>query len=224
MVKKAGWAKDDVTDAHPGRDRVIGGRIAFGAVPPVDNSRPVCEDLFESMRLPAGAGFIIPEGLRPLVHAEIAFVMEKELSGPNLTSADIMAATAYVVPAISIVAARDRGGSAIWFPSDMPEDYLLTQRFKDGGVQVSPASLNLALVGVTVSVNGEDMRFAASGAVLGHPARAVAIYANLLAGLGKRLEAGQIVLSGGITAVPVRAGNRIRAEFGGLGAVELQVG
>jgi 2-oxo-3-hexenedioate decarboxylase len=61
----------------------------------------------------------------------------------------------------------------------------------------------------------------AGGAVLGHPAAAVAWLADRLAEQGESLEAGMLVLSGGLTpSVPLRPGSMLTAEFDGLGSVE----
>ena len=63
---------------------------------------------------------------------------------------------------------------------------------------------------------------AAGGAVMGHPAAAVAWLANALAAHGERLEAGSIVLSGGLTSsTELQPGAVVSAEFDGLGTVQL---
>ena len=58
-----------------------------------------------------------------------------------------------------------------------------------------------------------------------HPARAVA---ELVRGLwkegGKGLKKGDIILSGAITpSTPVQVGDALRADFGGMGYVEIQI-
>jgi len=56
-------------------------------------------------------------------------------------------------------------------------------------------------------------------AALGDPAASVAWLANALAPFGGRLEAGEIVLSGALDkAVPVTAGDVVRADFDRLGS------
>jgi 2-keto-4-pentenoate hydratase len=63
---------------------------------------------------------------------------------------------------------------------------------------------------------------AAGGAAMGHPAAALAWLVSALAARDERLEPGAVVLTGGLTAaVPLRAGDRITAEFDGLAAVEV---
>ena len=66
---------------------------------------------------------------------------------------------------------------------------------------------------------------AAGGAAMGHPAAALAWLAGALAARDDRLEPGTIVLTGGLTAaVPLRPGERLIAEFDGLGPVEVRGG
>jgi 2-oxo-3-hexenedioate decarboxylase len=63
---------------------------------------------------------------------------------------------------------------------------------------------------------------AAGGAAMGHPAAALAWLVSALAARDDRLEPGAVVLTGGLTAaVPLRAGDRITAEFDGLDPVEV---
>jgi 2-keto-4-pentenoate hydratase len=58
--------------------------------------------------------------------------------------------------------------------------------------------------------------------VMGHPAAAVAWLANALAAHGERLEAGSIVLSGGLTSsTELRPGAVVSAAFDGLGTVQV---
>jgi 2-keto-4-pentenoate hydratase len=64
---------------------------------------------------------------------------------------------------------------------------------------------------------------AAGGAAMGHPAAALVWLAAALAARGEAIEAGSIVLSGGLTAsVPLSAGDQVTAEFDGLGSVTVR--
>jgi 2-oxo-3-hexenedioate decarboxylase len=90
------------------------------------------------------------------------------------------------------------------------------------GAPVPPAGIDLRLAGVVLEHNGDVTATAAGAASLGHPAAAVAWLARSLHAAGESLRAGQIVLSGGLTAaIPVRPGDVIVATIDHLGAVEL---
>jgi len=80
------------------------------------------------------------------------------------------------------------------------------------GSAVPAAGLDLRLLGVVLEHNGEVVATASGAAALGHPAAAV----------DEGLRAGDIVLSGGLTAaVPVKPGDVVTATADRLGSVEL---
>ena len=61
-----------------------------------------------------------------------------------------------------------------------------------------------------------------SDAVLGNPVTAVAWLARKVASFGVRLQAGHVILPGSVhRAIDAAAGDEFRAEFDGLGSVEL---
>ena len=79
------------------------------------------------------------------------------------------------------------------------------------GTPVPPAGIDLRLVGVVLEKNGELVATASGAASLGHPAAAVAWMVRAMAADGEGLRAGDVVLSGGLTAaVPVDGGRRRR--------------
>jgi 2-keto-4-pentenoate hydratase len=93
------------------------------------------------------------------------------------------------------------------------------------GTPVSPRGIDLRLAGVVFEHNGQVSATAAGAASLGHPAAAVAWLVRALAAAGEGgLRAGQVVLSGGLTAAtPVRPGDVVVVSIDRLGVVELAV-
>ncbi|MCU1654944.1 MAG: 2-oxopent-4-enoate hydratase, partial [Pseudonocardia sp.] len=90
------------------------------------------------------------------------------------------------------------------------------------GAPVPPTGIDLRLVGVVLERNGEVVATASGSATLGHPAAAVAWLVRALAAEGEGLRAGEVVLSGGLTAaVPVAPGDVVVASVDRLGTVEL---
>src|SRR5215213_4271616 len=69
-------------------------------------------------------------------------------------------------------------------------------------------------------VNG---RQAASAPVAGDVAARVAAAARVLAAVGERLQPGDRLITGSVVQVPVRPGDRVTADLGPLGRVELTV-
>jgi 2-keto-4-pentenoate hydratase len=152
------------------------------------------------------------------VEGEVAFYLERPLRGGDVTVADVLAATRGVMPALEIIAGRLEPGEHA--PEDSVADNAESSLAVLGGALVPVEAIDLRLVGVVLSRDGEILATGAGAQVLGHPAQAVAWLANALHEHGQELSAGQIVLSGSATgAFPVAAGETVTAEFDRLGSV-----
>jgi 2-keto-4-pentenoate hydratase len=174
-------------------------------------------DMFvlEGTAIPAG------EFCSPRVEPEVAFVLRDRLAGPGLTVADVLRATAFVLPAIEVIDSRIVDWR-IMLP-DTVADNASSARVVLGASPVPVDRLDLRLVGAVLRKNGRVQESGASGAVLGNPASAVCWLANKLADFEVELEAGQVVIPGSCTrAVPVAGGDHVRAEFDGLGFVSVR--
>lgn len=160
--------------------------------------------------------------IHPKVEAEIAFVLGQDLEGPGITGAHVLAATKYVVPALEIIDSRYEH-----FQFTLPDviaDNTSSARVLIGSAWRKPDELELDLVGVTLSINGQLKDLGAGAAVLGHPAHAVAVLANMLARNGRKLRKGELILSGGITGShPLQEGDVVSAKWGGMGSIEFVV-
>jgi len=157
---------------------------------------------------------------QPRVEFEVAFVLDRALQGPSCSVADVLAATRFVLPSIEIIDSRFSDWKIAL--CDTVADNASSAGVVLGGTATDPMGLDLRTVGCVARRNGEVVATGAAGAVLGHPARAVAWLANTLHGFGVGLEAGHVVIPGSCTAaIPVAAGDSIRADFGGLGHVSV---
>jgi 2-keto-4-pentenoate hydratase len=156
-------------------------------------------------------------GLRePRVEGEIAFVLDRPLRGPGVTVEDVHAAVRGVVPALEILASRLVPGAHD--TEDFVADNASGALAVLGGEPAPVESLDLRLLGMVLSRNGEIVGTGAGGEVLGHPARSVAWLANEVAPHGQALEVGEIVLAGSLCgAHPVEPGDTVVAEFDRLG-------
>ena len=185
---------------------------------------PKCGMLMDYMQLPEWEPLRISELIHPKIESELAFVLNKELYGPNVTAPDVMMATAYVTPAFEIIDSRfhdfKMGGQA-----DALIDNVSSARFKLGRVKKDPFEVDLVGMGVRTSINGTYTGFSAAGAVLGHPARAVAKLAKIMyEQLDLAIPAGSIILTGAICASQkIHAGDRIVADYDTLGSIDLSV-
>ena len=156
--------------------------------------------------------------LQPRVEAELAFVMERDLTGPGVTTANALAAIGGVFPAIEVVDSRiaDWRIRLVDTVADNASSGLLVM----GGRLRKVTELDLRLVGVVVSRGGAMIDTGAGAAALGNPARCVAWLANKLGRLRRRAQRGRRGPAGrGAPHGPVRPGDMFRAEFSRLGAV-----
>lgn len=159
--------------------------------------------------------------VQPRVEAELAFVMERDLAGPGVSTATALAAIGGALPAVEIVDSR----VADWKIKlvDTVADNASSGMLVLGGRMRSVEDLDLRLLGVVVSRGGELLDTGAGAAALGNPARCVAWLANKLGSLGSGLRAGDVVLPGAVhKMVAVQPGDVFRAEFAHLGAVTVR--
>ena len=124
--------------------------------------------------------------VQPRVEAELAFVMERDLAGPGVTTATALAAIAGALPAVEIVDSR----VADWKIKlvDTVADNASSGLLVVGGRMRKVEDLDLRLLGVVVSRHGEVIDTGAGAAALGNPARCVAWLANKLGSLGAGLQ------------------------------------
>ena len=159
--------------------------------------------------------------IQPKAEGEIAFVLKKDLMGPGVTAADVMAATEGVMACFEIVDSRIRDWKIQI--QDTVADNASCGVFVLGDRLVDPRDVDLVTVGMVLEKNGEIVATGAGAAALGHPANAVAWLANTLGRLGMGLKAGEVVLSGSLgIMVPVQAGDSLRVTIGGIGGCSVR--
>ncbi|NMG50828.1 2-oxo-3-hexenedioate decarboxylase [Azoarcus communis] len=179
---------------------------------------PVFGFLADYFSVPEGGEIDTSKLIHPKVEPEIAFVTKAPLKGPGCHIGAVLAATDFVIPAIEIIDSRYRD-----FKFDLKSvvaDNCSSSRFVVGGRMGNVAELDLRTTGIVLEKNGEPVAFGAGAAVLGHPAAAIAMLANMLGEKGEEIPAGTLILSGGITeAVAVQAGDAVTLRVQDLGSV-----
>jgi len=182
-------------------------------------SSPIYGFLAAGNALDLGAPLATGELIQPRAEPEIVFSMAADLAGPHVTAADVLAATASVAVGLEILDSRYRDYR--FTMADVVADNTSAGRYLIGA-PVPVAGIDLRLVGVVLEHNGEVVATASGSASLGHPAAAVAWLVRALAAEGEGLLAGEVVLSGGLTAaVPVGPGDVVVASIDRLGTIEL---
>ena len=168
-----------------------------------------------------GAEIKIDELIHPKVEAEIAFVLKDDLEGPGCHIGDVLAATDFVMPAVEIIDSRYKD-----FKFDLKSviaDNSSSSRYVTGGRMRDIKDLDLKTLGVVMEINGEVVQLGAGAAVLGHPATAIAMLANMMGERGETLKAGSYILSGAITAaMSVKKGDNVTVKFQDLGTLSMK--
>lgn len=185
-------------------------------------NEPIYGYVFDYMLIDNGGEVSLSDLIHPKVEAEIAFVIGEDIVGPGVTGAKVLAKTESVVPALEIIDSRYENFN--FTLPDVVADNASTSRVVFGTTLKSPEQFELDLVGATLTINGELKESGAGAAVLGHPANAIAMLANMLAKKGDKVRKGDVILSGAITgAVLLKKGDVVSGKFDGLGEVSFTV-
>jgi 2-oxo-3-hexenedioate decarboxylase len=182
-------------------------------------TEPIRGFLAAANALDIGAPLAVAELIQPRAEPEIAFIIGADLAGATVSSADVLAATYGVAVAIEILDSVYRDYR--FAMADVVADNTSAGRFLVGPC-VPATGIDLRLTGVVLEHNGEVVATAAGAAALGHPAAAVAWLVRSLAADGEGLHAGNVVLSGGLTAaLDIKAGDVVTVSIDRLGSLEL---
>jgi len=159
--------------------------------------------------------------IQPRAEGEIAFILKHDLVGPGITNVDVLRATEYVLPCFEIVDSRIENWNIKI--QDTVADNASSGLFVLGDAAVDPHALNLSTVGMVVEKNGQIISTGAGAAALGSPLTCVAWLANTLSQFEISLCAGEIILSGSLVPLePVKAGDFMRVDVGGIGSASVR--
>lgn len=179
--------------------------------------------LFADMAAGDGEQIAWARLMQPKVEAEIALVLERDLPHAKHTVADLIAATAYALPAIEVVGSR----IANWDIrlADTVADNASSGLFVLGTRPVSLDRLDLAGCGMSMERRGEPVSVGAGAACLGNPLNAAVWLADVLVRMGTPLRAGDVLMTGALgPMVAVQPGDVFTAQIEGLGSVSAVFG
>ena len=179
--------------------------------------------LTDAMILPAGDPVPQDKLIHPRIEPELVFVMGQRLEGPGVTAGQAMAAVDQVLGGAEVIDSRYTDFK--FAAGDVIADNASSGAFVTGPVSLPPSELDLSTEAVLVEVDGQVVDSATGAAVQGHPGEALALAANDLAKRGHAIEAGWIVLTGGMTdAYFSTPGTSISCHFTHLGSVRIHGG
>ena len=206
-------------------EKIVGKKIGVTSKPVQDMlgvHQPDFGFLLDTMHVPDGARVSLAKHklIQPRAEGEIAFVLKKDLRGPGVTEAQVLAATAYVTPCFEIVDSRIRDWQIRI--QDTVADNASCGVFVLGAAQVDPATLDLAAVKMEIRKNGALVASGLGSAVQGHPATAVAWLANTLGKYDIPFRAGEIILSGSLAPLlPAVPGDAFTMTLAGIGGASV---
>jgi 2-keto-4-pentenoate hydratase len=156
------------------------------------------------------------------IESEIALILKRDLEGPDLTEREVLSAIDCFLPSIEIAplrpGVRERAYSY--------EHLIAVQKSAGGYVffgsrQTAARGIDIVLEGCLVSLDGEPRAAAMGFEAMGSPLKVVSAMARTLHGIGEKLLAGQVIMTGSLPAPPVatRANRVARADFAQLGSV-----
>ena len=173
-------------------------------------------------------GATVPKGrfIQPRVEAEIAFLMARDLSGPEASRDDVLQATAHVAPALEILDTRilraDPATGRARVITDTVSDNAANAGIVLGAGRHAVDAFDLRWVGAIVKRNGVVEETGLGAGVLDDPITGILWLVQRLAAYGQRLKAGDVVLSGSfVRAVEAPPGSRFQADFGAFGQVSI---
>lgn len=233
------WPSIDIDDAYRIQQHLVARRVSAGArvvgkkigvtsqavMRMLDVDQPDFGMLLDDMALGRGAQIDASRLIAPKAEGEIAFVLKRDLCGPGVSAAEVLAATAGVMACFEIVDSRIRDWH-IGIADTVADNascgvYVLSDRL----VPVSgDRAADLFSCGMVLEKNGEVVGLGAGAATMGSPVNAVAWLANTLGKHGIALKAGEVILSGALSAmVPVRAGDFLHLTLGGIGECSVRL-
>lgn len=209
--------------------RIIGWKIGLTSKVMQDAlgiSTPDSGVIYDDMHFATGSA--VPSGrfIQPRIETEIAFVMKAPLMG-EVTRDEVLAATDYVAPSIEILDTRIQRVDPVTKQARKICD-TVSDNAANGGIVLglqrhAPDAFDLRWVGAIISKDDEVVATGLGAAVLNDPVTGIVWLARRMGQYGRRIEAGQVVLSGSfIGPVECPSGTRIAADFGPFGNVAIR--
>ena len=159
-----------------------------------------------------------------LIEAEFAFELDADVPAASIpyTKDSIAAFVGSLLPAIEVVDWRYTDWTTVGVES-LVADNAVHGAWIRGERHKKWREFDLSVHDVQLFVNGKVTEKGSGAAVLGHPLNALAWLANELPKHGLSLKAGDLVTTGVATNVYfAETGDKIQADFGALGTVDLE--
>ncbi len=206
-------------------DRIIGYKVGLTSKPMqrmIGVDSPDYGPVLGSTIYADGDSISRSQFIQPKIEAEVVAVMGSGLRGPGVTVFDAARAVEGVAASMEIVDSRFEDWRIKL--ADTVADLASNGAAAVSSRLVPLTSVDVRLVGMMLTRNGELVDTGAGAAALGDPLAVVAWLANTLGEHGIALEPGHLVMTGALhAAVPMNEGDVFRAEFDRLGPISVKV-
>jgi 2-keto-4-pentenoate hydratase len=204
-------------------ERVVGYKVGFTNIAVRDKMGlpdSTYGYLMGDMVLESGGSLEVAEMIAPKIESEICVRVGRDLSGPGVSAADVLAAADAVRASFEICDARILDWKCP-YPDFFADNGFSARIVLGGAGWLAVDHVDLLNETVVLSKDGEAIAEGRGEMALGSPANAVAWLANKLAARGRSLAAGMLVMTGTLTPItPIERGSTYVASFSTLGAVE----
>lgn len=198
--------------------RVVGWKLGLTSARPP--TTPIAGALLDDMVVPSGSVLSRTSMIAPLVEAELVVEIGEPLVGP-VSLAELCAGPHRIGGGIEVVDYRTVGaaGPVDWVSDNGTVAYAVV------GDRVPVATVVPPEIVATLSIEGRRLASGVGEMVMGNPLAAVAWLAEHLAGRGRMLGVGDVVLTGSLTGHHEVPDGHVRcaADFGSLGVVSVAI-
>lgn len=182
--------------------------------------------LLDYMFIDNGSTLMATDYNDPRIEVELAFVLKESIGGTDVTAADVLRATDYVIPALELIDARsfrvDPEDGVTRTVKDTIADNAANAGIITGGNKIDPTEVDLRWVGAICKLNGTVEETGLAAAVLDDPVQGVVWLARRVAQYGIELLAGHTILAGSFTRpVMCKPGDQFHVDFGPHGLIEI---
>ncbi|MFN0090685.1 MAG: 2-keto-4-pentenoate hydratase [Acidimicrobiales bacterium] len=160
---------------------------------------------------------------RPLLECEVGLRLAAPLrpEGAPCTREQAAGCVGAAVACFELPGSRFTSLGGVGAPSLVADNAVAARLVAGPDVAYDPG-MDLAAIGVRLHVNGEVLAEGIGATVLGDPLNSLVWLADHLAARGLWLETGALVSTGALTGLhALRPGDHARAEFTGLGTIEV---
>ncbi len=183
---------------------------------------PLAGPLLANRVLHSGADVPLDGNIMLVAEAEFAFKFARALPkrANPYTQADVVAAVGSLHPSIEVPDSRYNDFARVGAPQLIADTACACWFVLGTAAPASWRSRNLVTHAVTARRNGDHAASGSGANVLGDPLIALTWLVNELRTYADGINAGQFVTTGTcVIPVPIKPGDRVRADFGDLGTV-----